>query len=222
MMRMLIPLVWSMVAVVEARSAESFEQRLAVLQSQLSAQPTNKELLFKLGDMCHDEGVNDNPKAVVLADNYLTRLIALDPTNALARAMHGSTMTMVGRDAFWPPKRLSLVREGNREMDAAVQMAPQDVRVRFTRANNNFHMPKFLGREEIVRADLNWLWEQVQANSAIPMDIRQQTALLQGLALKKRKQAAEAIQVWRKGLEWDPKSPAASEIKASLAKTTDK
>jgi hypothetical protein len=83
-------------------------------------------------------------------------------------------------------------------------------------------MPKFLGREEIVRMDLNWLWEQVQAKTDIPMDIRQNTGLLQGLALKKRKQTADAIQVWRKALEWAPNSSEASEIRSNLAKATEK
>jgi hypothetical protein len=220
-MRILTLLIWALTGLVGVLSAETFEERLAALQNQLTEQPTNKDVLFKLGDLCHDEGVHDNPKAVVLADNYFKRLIALDPTNALARAMHGSTMTMVGRDAFWPTKRVALVREGNREMDEAVAMAPQDVRVRFARANNNFYMPKFLGREEIVRADLNWLWEQVQAKTDIPMDIRQDTALLQGLSLKKRKQTAEAVQVWRKALEWSPNSAEASDIRSNLAKTNE-
>src|SRR2546425_1182132 len=95
-----------------ARAGESFTNRLAQLQKQLALQPTNVALLIQLGDFCHDEGVNDNAKAVVLADRYFRDALKLEPTNALALALLGSTYTMKGRDAFWPGTKLSLVNEG--------------------------------------------------------------------------------------------------------------
>ena len=119
----------------------TYAERLAALQTQLETNPTNKALLFQLGDLCFDEGGNDNHQAVLLAEQYFTRLLALDASDARAQAMLGSTFTMKGRDAIWPTTRLSLVREGNEKMDTAVIMAPNDPLVRFTRALTTFTCP---------------------------------------------------------------------------------
>jgi hypothetical protein len=61
--------------------------------------------------------------------------LAIEPTNALATALLGSALTMRARDAFWPKTRLDYVKKGNKMMDAAVQLAPEDPDVRLVRAN---------------------------------------------------------------------------------------
>ncbi len=203
-----------------ATAASDFAEKLAALQAQLAAQPTNTDILFKLGDLCHDEGADDHHKAVMLADKYFRKLLALDSKHAMGRALLGSTLTMEARDAFWPLKRLDLVHQGIREMDAAVALAPVDPRVRFVRANNNFYMPKFLDREAVVDGDFAWLWQQVRTKpDSVPTDIKQETALHYGLILKRRKQVAEAIKIWQQGIQFDPNSDSAAEIRATLAKT---
>lgn len=201
------------------RAAESFKERLAQLQSQVDQQPTNVALLVKTGDLCHDEGVKDNKDAVKLAEKFLREALKHDPTNAPALALLGSTYTLKGRDAFWPGTQISLVKEGNKMMDAAVALATNDVMVRLTRAANNVHMPKFLGREEIARTDLAWLWEKVQAApDNFPVGVKQDIAVNHGFALKKSKKPEEAIAVWEKGLALDPKSKVAAEIQDHLKK----
>jgi hypothetical protein len=105
-------------------------------------------------------------------------------------------------------------------MDAAVKLAPDNPRVRYARAINNYHMPKFMGREEIVRADFAWLWEQVQAKpETFDTEFKQNVALHQGLVLKKRKQASAAVKVWLQGREFDSQSKIAAEIDEQVAKT---
>lgn len=207
----------------EPKPTEAYTARLALLQAQLAAAPTNTALLLRLGDLCHDQGIEDDREAVKLAEKYLLRLLELEPTNALARAFYGSTLTMKGRDAFWPTTRVSLVKSGNREMDAAVKLAPDDVKVRFTRANNNYYMPKFLDRVEIVEADFDWLWQQVKAGAS-PRDnfLRQTVARRQGQLLAKKKKLAEALPIWRQGLEFDPQSALARELSRDLEKNKEK
>ncbi len=201
------------------RAADTFKERLAQLQKQIDQQPTNLTLLVKAGDLCHDEGVKDNKDAVKLAEKFLREALKLDPSNAPALALLGSTYTLKGRDAFWPGTQISLVKEGNKMLDAAVALATNNVMVRLTRAANNVHMPKFLGREEIARTDLAWLWEKVQATpDAFSIDIRQNVALNHGFALKKFKKLEDAIAVWEKGLAIDPNSAVAAEIQDNLKK----
>ena len=150
-------------SLVTASATETFADRLAALQNRLQSDPTNTLILFQLGDLCHDEGANNNAKAVILAEGYFKRLLAIETNNAMARVLYGSVLTMKARDALWPLTQLSYVKAGNREMDAAVTLAPKDAQVRFARAVNNFHMPDIMGRAEIVQGDLAWLWQQAQS-----------------------------------------------------------
>jgi hypothetical protein len=201
-------------------SPSKYEDRLGALQTQLETNPTNKSLLFQLGDLCFDEGGNGNHEAVLLAEQYFIRLLALDASDARAQAMLGSTFTMKGRDAIWPTTRLSLVRAGNEKMDTAVIMAPNDPLVRFTRAFNNFHMPRFMNREKTVKADFAWLWQQVQTRPAtLNEDMKLKIALCQGALLKRQHQNAAAIAVWQAGIAFNPESPEAKEMREQIAET---
>jgi tetratricopeptide (TPR) repeat protein len=207
-------LVWSLGT---GSAAETFADRLAVLQSRLQSNPTNTLILFQLGDLCYHEGGNNDAKAVILAEGYFKRLLALEPNDAMARVRYGSVLTMKARDALWPMTQLNLVKAGNREMDAAVTMAPEDAQVRFARAVNNFHMPEIMGREETVQADLAWLWQQAQrADSKLRVDQKQTIALYYGQTLQKKNHLDQALQAWRAGLALAPKSQDAGPLKEQI------
>jgi tetratricopeptide (TPR) repeat protein len=221
LIRGILILIWlSGMVVPRLCAAETYAQRLADLQTQLTADPTNQTLLFKLGDFCFDEGAKDNREAVKLAEKYFSRLMELNPNHARALAMLGSTFTMKGRDALWPPTRMKLVREGIKKMDAAAALAPDDPAVRFTRAFNNFHMPKFMEREAIVQADFEWLWAQLQSKpGAFDEAMKQNVARCQGTLLKRQGQNSDALAVWRQGIAFNPASPIAQEIQELVKKT---
>ncbi len=202
-----------------ASASETFAQRLAALQGRLQSDPTNALVLFQLGDLCYHEGADKNEKAVILAEDYFKRLLAIEPDHAMARVRYGSVLTMKGRDAYAPMTRLNYVNAGNREMDAAVKIAPNDAQVRFARAVNNFHMPDILDREEIVQEDLAWLWQQAQlADTKLNVGQKQTIALYHGQILEKKKSFDGAIQVWRAGLALAPESQDAALLKEQLTK----
>jgi tetratricopeptide (TPR) repeat protein len=208
--------IWSLVT---ASAAEDFADRLAALQNRLQSDPTNTLILLQLGDLCHDQGANNDEKAVILAEGYFKRLLAIDPDNAMARVMYGSVLTMKARDTLWPLTQLNYVKAGNREMDAAVKIAPQNVQVRFARAVNNFHMPDIMDREDIVQEDLAWLWQQAQlADTQLKVGQKQTIALRYGQTLQKKNKPAEALQIWRSGLALAPKSQDAAPLKEQLTK----
>jgi hypothetical protein len=212
----IVLVVWSLVT---ASAAETFTNRLAALQSRLQSDPTNTLILFQLGDLCHDEGANNDEKAVKLAEGYFKRLLAIETNHAMARVMYGSVLTMKARDAFWPTTQLSYVKAGNREMDAAVKLAPKDAQVRFARAVNNFHMPAIMGREGIVQEDLAWLWQQAQlADTKLNVGQKQTIALDYGLTLQQHNKLDEAIPIWRAGLDLAPKSEEAVPLNEQLKK----
>jgi tetratricopeptide (TPR) repeat protein len=206
-------------SLVTAFATEAFADRLAVLQNRLQSDPTNTLILFQLGDLCHDKGANNDEKAVILAEGYFKRLLAIDPNHAMARVLYGSVLTMKARDTLWPTTQLSYVKAGNRQMDAAVKLAPEDAQVRFARAVNNFHMPAIMGREEIVQEDLAWLWHQAQvADTKLNVGQKQTVALCYGQTLQKKNKLDEALQVWRAGLALAPKSEDAVPLKKELQK----
>ena len=163
--------------------------------------------------------MKDNPAAAKLAEKYFRELLKLVPSNAPALVLLGSTYTLKGRDAFWPGTKISLVKEGNKIMDEAVKLAPDDFQVRLARGLNNVHMPRFLGREDIARADLAWLRGKIEATPGICADTTKQEIMLwYGVSLRKAKQADQARAVWEKGLAIDPKSGFADEIRKQLDK----
>jgi tetratricopeptide (TPR) repeat protein len=206
-------------SLVTAAASETFAARLAALQSRLQADPTNTLILFQLGDLCYHEGADNNEKAVILAEGYFKRLVAIDTNHAMARVRYGSVLTMKARDALWPITRLNYVKAGNREMDAAVKIAPNDAQVRFARAVNNFHMPDIMGREEIVQEDLAWLWQQAQlAGNKLNVGQKQTISLDLGLTLQKNNKLDEALPIWRAGLALAPKSQDAIALKQQLRK----
>ena len=208
--------IWSLET---ASAAEMFAGRLAELQSRLESDPTNTTLLFQLGDLCHEEGGKPDEKAVLLAEGYFKRLLAIDPNHAMARVLYGSVLTMKARDAVWPLRQLSYAKAGNREMDAAVALAPKDAQVRLARAVNNAHMPDFMDRGEIVQEDLAWLWQQSQlTDTELKVDQKQTIALYYGQNLRKKNKLDEALQVWRAGLNLMPKSQAAAPLREQLKK----
>ncbi|MBX3743890.1 MAG: hypothetical protein KF833_01145 [Verrucomicrobiae bacterium] len=192
------------------------EQRLL---DRLASEGTNAPALFALADLCHDIGVDGDKKAVLRAESYLRQLLSLEPDHAQALALLGSVYTLKGRDAFWPPTQLRLVREGNAFMDQAVELAPDDIATRKIRALNNAHMPDFLGRAEIVRADLDWLWTRIEAGP-VPLGVsaRQQVGLHLGRRLKRESRPDDARRVWETARDFAPDSPDASEINAELAR----
>ena len=201
----------------KAATAETYADQVVALQNRLQSDPTNTLILFQLGDLCHDEGANNNVQAVILAEGYFTRLLAIDPNHAMARVMYGSVLTMKARDALWPFTRLTYVKSGNREMDAAVKLAPDDVQVRFARAVNNFHMPDIMDREKIVQEDLAWLWQQAQLpDTQLKLCQKQTIALRYGQILQKKNKLDESLQIWRAGLALAPKSQDAAPLQAQL------
>src|ERR1039457_7199332 len=91
---------WSMVT---AAAAGTFADRLAAMQSRLRSNPTNALILFQLGDLCHNEGANNDEKAVILPEGYFKRLLAIEPSHAMARVLYGSVLTMKARDSGMSP-----------------------------------------------------------------------------------------------------------------------
>ena len=79
-------------------------------EQQLKSDPTNTELLLKLGNAYHDvAGENEDKEAVKKAEQYLSKLLAIEPGNALAIVYYGSVLTMKAREAFLPWEKMKYI-----------------------------------------------------------------------------------------------------------------
>lgn len=192
---------------------------LPTLRAQLAASPTNVTLLVTAGERAHHLAGGGDDAVIPEGEAWLKQALELQPTNALARALLGSLTVIKARGEFWPNVQLRHVRAGNALLDEAVAAAPDDPRVRSLRAFNNAHQPAFLGRKDIVRADLRWLWERIQAGTdGLDAHSRQEAALRSGEALAADRRPDEARAVWTAGIGYRPESDFARRMQAGLAK----
>jgi tetratricopeptide (TPR) repeat protein len=127
-------------------------------EKQLEADPDNTELLLNLGKAYHDlAGVEEDEDAVQQAESYLSRLMKIDPQNAVALVYYGSVLTMKARDAFLPWEKMKYMRKGFATMDSAVALDPHSPEVRLIRANNGTSVPKMFHRLKIALADFQFI-----------------------------------------------------------------
>jgi len=69
----------------------------------------------------------------------------------LALTYMGATVTLQGKHAFLPQKKLRFVREGLQQMENALQQAPEDIEALFIYGMTCHHLPFFFGRQEDAR-----------------------------------------------------------------------
>ena len=185
------------------------------LESQLSREPDNVDLLFRVGRAYYRKGAEGDKTAVEPARKKLEKALELDAKHALARVVLGSVYTLKARDAFLPNGKMKWARRGVETMDDAVASDPDSREVRWIRALNNFHMPSFMKREELVLKDLEWLWSHRREldEKICP----QQVASFYGRALAKEGHVREAREVWEEGLSFDPTSTEAAALQGFLS-----
>ena len=197
-------------------AADSYADDLAAAQAKLAAQPANPTNLIVLGKLCHNRATKDGPdasEALKLAQNYLNQLLRLDPHHAFGRALLGSATVITAKEAWLPTTKISRVRRGLAELDAAVKEAPDDENARFTRASNNVFLPDFFDRKAIVLADFAWLQERTD-KGLFDTEFRQYVCLYHGVAQAKYGDKAKAEKLWQAGIAIDPKSKVADELRS--------
>lgn len=206
-----------------AHASESKPNRLstaelAALKAQLDESPNDAALLFEIGDAYYKLGADGDKAAVDKACEFLERLLNTDPDHARALVTLGSVFTLKARDAALPPGKLKWARKGIETMDRAVAMDPDSFEVRWIRATNNFHMPKFMKRQNVALADLRWLWSQCQQEGSKALDTfkKQRVGRFLGMALEREGERAEAQRVWRAAKEWAPSSQEGAAIQRQL------
>jgi len=123
----------------------------------LRARPNDPQALKALGIAYHNLGAQKVPGAVARAVKYLEQAKPALATDAEVLAYFGSARTMVARDSWNPITKVGAVREGTKLIDQAVARDPDNVTVRFIRANNSLRLPRFFNRAHYAKTDLQHL-----------------------------------------------------------------
>jgi len=144
------------------------------------------------------------------------------PDNHLLQAYLGSVYTLDSRDAWPGPGKLKFLRDGGRELDAAVAAAPDNPAVRFVRAIDYYELPWFFGKGATARDDFQTLLKQVDGGtkSAYVLNVETQQAIYYyaGLSFKQMGQPVEARKAWRHGQVLEPNSEMAAKMGTELGK----
>jgi hypothetical protein len=116
------------------------------------------EAYLKAGVMCHDIQRDFAEPMIAKADEYLRASLAYRET-ALARAYLGSAHIIQARDAASVISKVAEVDTGLKEVDAAVESAPDDILVRAIRVECTVELPEMFKRLDTVSSDLKVLLE---------------------------------------------------------------
>ena len=189
-------------------------------EKQLKTDPTNTELLLKLGKAYHDRGGKKEDKAAVKkAEKYLSKLLEIDDRNALAMVYYGAVLTMKARDTFFPWDKMKYMKKGFAKMDSAVVLDPGEPEVRLIRAINSASVPKMFKRLDLALSD----FKIIEGLDKEKLDEMTNKFWLPyyfyfGLALEKNGQLEAAREKFIKVIEIDSSSEMAKKARQQLEK----
>jgi len=141
------------------RDKEALLKTLEKKKTELKENPDDVKILKSLGIIYHNLGILKIHGAPQEAVKYLRRANELMPDDYEVLAYLGSAKTMIARDSWNPIKKISYANEGIRLIDEAVYKDPDNIAIRFVRANNSLSLPKFFKRSDLAKKDLDYLLE---------------------------------------------------------------
>jgi len=143
------------------------------------------------------------------------------PNNHLLQAYLGSVYTLDSRDAWIGPGKLTFLKNGGKELDAAVAADPNNPAVRFVRAMDYFELPAIFGKRQTAREDFQILRQQIEGflpNAyRLNVDTRQGIYYYAGFCDKQLSRPEDAKEDWERGLKLDPNSDLGVKIRAALS-----
>jgi tetratricopeptide (TPR) repeat protein len=208
--------IFSSIIIVALTSVFIFGQdEIKSLEEQLKTNSQNVEILVKLGIAYHNKGVNGDKKAVKSAEEHLNKALELDRTNALALAYLGSVWTLKGRDAFFPWNKMKNVEKGMDKIDKAVDMSPDNLRVRMLRAMNSLNLPPFFHRLQYSLKDFTYITDNPEFKNW-PTESQSMVYYNLGLAFEKDEKPNEAKNNFELAIQTAPESKWAKNAKEEL------
>ncbi len=171
----------------------------------------------KIEDLYRRSLAGEKP-AVLECIAALEALLEREPQNQVARVYLGSAYTLQSRDLGFGPKKLSTLKRGVAVMDEAVAAAPNDPKIRLTRALTTSALPGFLGYRARSRQDFQTLAQMADAQPAKFEEGDLQIVYYHaGLVAKATGDRAQAVARWQKALAHPADPKLAEKIRTELA-----
>lgn len=205
--RLKITIILTLIFLALLLMTSSLDAQVQDWEEQLKVEPDNQQLLLKLGKHYHNLAGEGNSSAQNRAEKCLSKLLSLDPNNALALVYYGSVLTMKARDAGSSWDAMEFLRTGFTRMDKAVILAPKEAEVRLIRGINSLHIPEEFQRLFLALEDFQAI-ESLIATS--DRDWEKEFLLPYyfyfGEALAKNRNKEGAAAKWRAVCRLDPQS----------------
>ncbi len=154
--------------------------------------------------------MNGDTKETKALTTDLEKWTKEQPNNHLLQAYLGSVYTLDSRDAWPGPGKLTYLRNGGKELDAAVAAAPDNPAIRFIRAIDYYELPTLFGKRQTSRDDFKILLKQIDGNHAHALRPQRRNpagiCYYAGLSAMQMSQPADAKNAWVLGYKLDPNS----------------
>ncbi|MDP2876174.1 MAG: hypothetical protein Q8O00_08325 [Holophaga sp.] len=179
--------------------AQTPATRIADLEAAAARNGMDATVLKDLGEYYFGQAVAGDKCAVDRGLDVYISLMQLEPAKAIHPCRFGSLSTMKGRDASLPMARMWHVQKGLEALTKAVELAPDDLGIRLTRANTCNALPIQFKQIDTAIGDCQHLDGLFAKNpQQFPKDLVFQTRLLLASSLNKAGRGEEARAILEK------------------------
>lgn len=226
------------------QTLEEHEQAKAVWQKLIAANPSRKYLrllraegmdvgeieedaetarerarLLQEGIALHDRGLDGDKSAAQKALSLFEEMVEEYPDDALLKAYHGSSVSLVARFADDANDAFAGAIKGMKIIDDAVKIAPEDCRVRLMRARHALRLPElFFRRTSVAVVDLEFVRERhAQGVDGLSREQWLDVLWMLGSAYFRLDLIDDARAAWDVLLQEDPDGPYKALVDAALA-----
>lgn len=170
-------------------------QNVDALEAAYEKNPNDVDVMYKLAVEYHNMVANETGDKTEDAEALFKKILTAKKDHVEARVYYGSLLTLKGRDAWIPWDKLNFVEQGCDQMDKAVQIDPNNLTVRITRAQNNINLPSFFKRISYCLVDLKFITNH-PAFESFDERMKQQLLSLYGQALMANDETEASIEMY--------------------------
>jgi tetratricopeptide (TPR) repeat protein len=191
------------------------EKALQTLIAEEQNEPASTEESKRLGIAWHNLAVLEKSGAAEKSFEILSPLHKTLPKDYEVLAYLGSAQTMIARDSWNVMTKISEANRGMALIDQAVNNDKDNYIIRLVRANNSMAVPKFFGRMDKAKEDLEYL-VLLFKRETVPTILQSETYYLLGGVLNKQDNKAQAKVYWQQAIQAAPESVWAKKAQGEL------
>jgi len=185
----------------------------------------------------------ENPEKTKIARAYFEDLNRLHPEEPFVEVFLGSVYYLEARDAGFHLDKMKWANRGNKQFDAAVAHAPDNIFLRMDRGKNSLYLPAIMGRFKVAVEDFTFLGQTLpqmsdheiytaqgaalylregETEKAFAVRMRQFVLYYEGHMALKEKEEKKAAQCWKKVLKLDDTTQTAQAAQERLNRLNEK